>query len=175
MGEKEMPLLARLCCFVLTFEATLGQRFQSLTGTAGQAVSLPCGSDNGCTWRKDGKELALDERSDQARFNIGSCALTIEPLLPGDEGKYECNNGKSSHQLTVLVEVGVPVVKLESERWATLGQDVILNCATRAVSNRTRLVWLKSNGKVGDLDPVQESSRLEVITQYKDWQRTSRL
>merc|ERR1712130_961612 len=82
--EKEMPLLARLCCFVLTFEATLGQRFQSLTGTAGQAVSLPCGSDNGCTWRKDGKELALDERSDQARFNIGSCALTIEPLLPGD-------------------------------------------------------------------------------------------
>merc|ERR1712130_410733 len=202
--EKEMSLLARLCWFVLTFEATLGQRFQSLTGTAGQAVSLPCGSDNGCTWRKDGEELALDERSDQARFTIGSCALTIEPVLPGDEGLYECNNEKSRHRLTVLVAsekteavyrchvfsdgnklvsslpasltlIRKPVVKMESEKWASLGQDVIPNCASRAVSNRTRLVWLKSNGKVGDLDPVQESSRLEVITQYKDWQRTSRL
>ena len=443
-----MPLLARLCWLVLTFEAALGQKFQSLTGTAGQAVSLPCGSDSGCTWRKDGVKLSLEERSDQARFSIGSCALTIEPLLSGDEGKYECNNGVSRHQLTVLVEVGVPyieegregrmevhegdqaelhcvsqggkpaaeiewrrdgqpvteldrifeevsrmgdgwktrstftfrpegltnvtclasnevvreprvssalevrvrgrprvevkvdqdvvregdsfevlckssaypedvgyrwffsgselegmtdnallieeisrmydqaditclveneegqgqgstqlnvqfpptillhprsqvakrkenvtfhcvaegnpvpsyvwtvgredsllkagtqnlslvasekteavyrchvfsdgnelvsslpasltlirkpVVKIESERWASLGQDVILNCATRAVSNRTRLVWLRSNGKTGDLDPVVEGGRVEVITQYKDWKRTSRL
>merc|ERR1712088_1140300 len=387
--EKEMPVLARLCWLVLTLEATLGQKFQSLTGTAGQAVSLPCGSDNGCTWRKDGEELSLDERSDQARFSIGSCALTIEPLLPGDEGKYECNNGQSRHQLAVLVEVGVPfieegrqgtmevqeghqaelhcvsqggkpaaeiewkrdgqpvteadrifeevsrmgdgwktrstftfrpedvgyrwffsgselkgmtdnallieeisrmydqaditclveneegegqgstqldvqfpptillhprsqvakrkdnvtfhcvaegnpvpsyiwtvgredsllragtqnlslvasekteavyrchvfsdgnelvsslpasltlirkpVVKMDSERWASLGQDVILKCATRAVSNRTRLVWLRSNGKTGDLDPVEEGGRVEEVTQYKDWQRTSRL
>ena len=102
LREKEMPLLARLCWLMLTFEATRGERFQSLTGTAGQAVSLPCGSDNGCTWRKDGEDLSLDERSDQTRFSIGSCALTIEPLLPGDGGKYECNHGKSRHQLTVL-------------------------------------------------------------------------
>ena len=37
------------------------------------------------------------------------------------------------------------------------------------------MVWLKSNGKAGDLEPVEEGSRLEVFTQYKDWQRTSRL
>merc|ERR1712032_1185518 len=90
--EKKMPLLTRLCWLVLTFEAALGQKFQSLTGTAGHAVNLPCGSDSGCIWRKDGVKLALEERSDQARFSIGSCALTIEPLLPGDEGKYECNS-----------------------------------------------------------------------------------
>merc|ERR1712061_383132 len=46
---------------------------------------------------------------------------------------------------------------------------------TKAVSNKTRLVWLRSNGKEGDLEPVKEGERLEVITQYQDWQRTSRL
>merc|ERR1712217_811050 len=57
---------------------------------------------------------------------------------------------------------------------ASLSQDVILECATRAVSNRTRLVWLRSTGgKARDLDPVDEGGRLEVVTQYKDWQRTS--
>merc|ERR1712203_122796 len=74
-----------------------------------------------------------------------------------------------------LTLIRKPVVKMDSERWASLGQDVILKCATRAVSNRTRLVWLRSTGKTGDLDPVEEGGRVEVISQYKDWQRRSRL
>merc|ERR1712110_1134227 len=85
LREREMPLLATLCWLLLTFEATLGQ---SLTGTAGEAVSLSCGSNSGCTWSKDGVELVLEDRSDQARYSFGSsCSLTIEPLLPGDEGE----------------------------------------------------------------------------------------
>merc|ERR1712115_472992 len=357
--QREMAVLVTLGLLVLSFENTHGQKFRQLSGTAGQAVILSCGSSrDGCSWNKDGKALALEQRSDQARFSVSLCDLTIEPLLTGDEGKYSCNNGQSRHHLNVLVEAGVPyieegrqsmvhdvqegrqaelhcvsqggrpaaeiewrrdgqpvteldriyeevtragdgwrtrstftfrplvatnftcsasnkavleprvssalevrvrgrprvevkvdqdnvtfhcvaegnpvpsyiwtvgrkdsllqagtqnlslvasekteavyrchvfsdgnemvsslpasltlirksVVKVETDKWASLGQDVILECATRAVSNRTRLVWLRSTGgKAKDLDPVDEGGRLEVITQYKDWQRTSRL
>merc|ERR1712130_540370 len=171
MGEKEMPLLARLCWFVLTFEATLGQRFQSLTGTAGQAVRLPCGSDNGCTWRKDGKELALDERSDQARFSIGSCALTIEPLLPGDEGKYECNNGKSSHQLTVLVEVGVPYIEegRTGSREVQEGHRAELHCVSQGGKPAAEIEWKRDGQSVTELDRIFE----EVTRMADGWKTRS--
>ena len=163
LREKEMPLLARLCWLVLTFEATRGQRFQSLTGTAGQAVSLPCGSDNGCTWRKDGEKLALDERSDQTRFSIGSCALTIEPLLPGDEGKYECNNGKSRHQLAVLVEVGVPYI--EEGRQGTIevqeGHQAELHCVSQGGKPAAEIEWKRDGQSVTELDRIfEEVSRM---------------
>merc|ERR1712012_1127723 len=97
---------------VLSFETTHGQKFRQLSGTAGQAVTLSCGSSrDGCSWNKDETGLSIEERSDQARFRITSCDLTIEPLLPGDEGKYECNNGQSRHHLNVLVEAGVPYIE----------------------------------------------------------------
>merc|ERR1712088_18966 len=161
--EREMPLLARLCWLVLTFEATRGQKFQSLTGTAGQAVKLPCGSNNGCTWRKDGKELALDERSDQARFSIDSCSLTIEPLLPGDEGKYECNNGKSRHQLAVLVEVGVPFI--EEGRQGTMevqeGHQAELHCVSQGGKPAAEIEWKRDGQPVTELDRIfEEVSRM---------------
>merc|ERR1712088_21120 len=168
--EKEMPVLARLCWLVLTLEATLGQRFQSLTGTAGQAVSLPCGSDNGCTWRKDGEELSLDERSDQARFSIGSCALTIEPLLPGDEGKYECNNGQSRHHLNVLVEAGVPYI--EEGRQSMVhdvqeGRQVELHCVSQGGRPAAEIEWRRDGQPVNELDRI-----FEEVTRAGDGWRT---
>merc|ERR1711899_284133 len=107
--QREMAVLVTLGLLVLSFETTQGQKFTQLSGTAGQAVTLSCGSSrDGCSWNKDGTGLSIEERSDQARFSITSCDLTIEPLLPGDEGKYDCNNGQSRHHLRVLVEAGVP-------------------------------------------------------------------
>merc|ERR1712130_406893 len=75
------------------------------------------------------------------------------------EAVYRCHVFSDGNKLVSslpasLTLIRKPVVKMESEKWASLGQDVILNCAIRAVSN---------------------STRLEVITQYKEWQRTSRL
>ena len=134
-----------------------------MTGTAGQAVSLPCGSDNGCTWRKDGEDLSLDERSDQTRFSIGSCALTIEPLLPGDEGKYECNNGKSRHQLAVLVEVGVPYI--EEGRQGTIevqeGHQAELHCVSQGGKPAAEIEWKRDGQSVTELDRIfEEVSRM---------------
>ena len=105
-------MLVTLGLLVLSFETTLGQKYKPLTWTAGQAVIIQCGSSrDGCSWSKDGTRLSLDERSDQARFRSASCDLTIEPLLPGDEGKYECNNGQSRYHLRVQVEAGVPYIE----------------------------------------------------------------
>merc|ERR1712004_59104 len=110
--QRKMAVLVTLGLLVLSFETTQGQKFRQLSGTAGQAVILSCGSSrDGCSWNKDGKALALEQRSDQARFSISPCDLTIEPLLPGDEGKYDCNNGQSRHHLRVLVEAGVPYIE----------------------------------------------------------------
>merc|ERR1711963_1064368 len=110
--QREMAVLVTLGLLVLSFENTQGQKFRQLSGTAGQAVTLSCGSSSdGCSWNKDGKALALEERSDQARFSVSLCDLTIEPLLTGDEGKYSCNNGQSRHHLNVLVEAGVPYIE----------------------------------------------------------------
>merc|ERR1711962_157762 len=110
--QRKMAVLVTLGLLVLSFETTQGQKFRQLSGTAGQAVVLSCGSSrDGCSWNKDGKALALEERSEQARFSVSLCDLSIEPLLPGDEGKYECNNGQSRHHLRVLVEAGVPYIE----------------------------------------------------------------
>merc|ERR1712130_59483 len=159
--EKEMPLLARLCWLVLTFKATLGQK--PLTGTAGQAVSLPCGSSSDCTWRKDGEELALEERSDQARFTIGSCALTIEPVLPGDEGMYECNNGKSRHRLTVLVEAGVPYIEEGKQGMVEVqeGHQAELHCVSQGGKPAAEIEWKRDGLPVTELDRIfEEVSRM---------------
>merc|ERR1712165_481868 len=85
--QREMAVLVTLGLLVLSFETTQGQKFTQLSGTAGQAVILSCGSSRGgCSWNKDGTGLSIEERSDRARFSVASCDLTIEPLLPGDEG-----------------------------------------------------------------------------------------
>merc|ERR1711936_1323364 len=169
MAEREMPLLATLCWFVLTFEATLGQ---SLTGTAGEAVSLSCGSNSGCTWSKDGVELVLEDRSDQARYSFGSsCSLTIEPLLPGDEGEYECNSGKSRHRLTVLVEVGVPYI--EEGRHGTLevedGPQVELRCTSQGGKPAAEIEWKRDGQAVIELDRIFE----EVTRMGDGWKTQS--
>merc|ERR1712107_909270 len=143
--QREMAVLVTLGLLVLSFETTLGQKYKPLTGTAGQAVIIQCGSSrDGCSWSKDGKRLSLDERSDQARFRIASCDLTIEPLLPGDEGKYDCNNGQSRHHLRVQVEAGVPYIE-EGRQSMVLdvqeGRQAELHCVSRGGRPAAEIEW----------------------------------
>merc|ERR1712107_240988 len=78
--QREMAVLVTLGLLVLSFETTLGQKYKPLTGTAGQAVIIQCGSSrDGCSWSKDGTRLSLDERSDQARFSVSLCDLSSLP------------------------------------------------------------------------------------------------
>merc|ERR1712013_653172 len=66
------------------------------------------------------------------------------------EAVYRCHVFSDGNEMVSslpasLTLIRKPVVKVETEKWASLGQDVILECATRAVSNRTRLVWQRTS------------------------------
>merc|ERR1712038_193944 len=156
--QREMAVLVTLGLLVLSFENTQGQKFRQLSGTAGQAVILSCGSSrDGCSWSKDGTALALEERSDQARFSVSLCNLTIEPLLPGDEGKYECNNGQSRHHLRVLVEAGVPYI--EEGRQSMVydvqeGRQAELHCVSQGGRPAAEIEWRRDGQPVNELDRI---------------------
>merc|ERR1712107_566582 len=138
--QREMAVLVTLGLLVLSFETTLGQKYKPLTGTAGQAVIIQCGSSrDGCSWSKDGTRLSLDERSDQARFRSASCDLTIEPLLPGDEGKYDCNNGPSRHHRECWWRLGCPTSRRGGRAWCLTFRRVVRQSST--VSARAGDGW----------------------------------
>ena len=169
--QREMAVLVTLGLLVLSFETTLGQKYKPLTGTAGQAVIIQCGSSrDGCSWSKDGTRLSLDERSDQARFRIASCDLTIEPLLPGDEGKYDCNNGQSRHHLRVQVEAGVPYIE-EGRQSMVLdvqeGRQAELHCVSRGGRPAAEIEWRRDGQPVNELDRI-----FEEVTRAGDGWRT---
>jgi hypothetical protein len=97
------------------------------------------------------------------------------------EAVYRCHVFAEGHKLVSSLPASLtlirrPEVRTDMERWARLGTDAILHCETRAVSSRTRLVWLKSGGSAAELEPLDlTSGRLEVITDWSDWLRTSDL
>merc|ERR1712107_72349 len=158
--QREMAVLVTLGLLVLSFEITQGQKFRQLSGTAGQAVILSCGSSSdGCSWNKDGTRLSIEERSDQARFSITSCDLSIEPLLPGDEGKYECNNGQSRHNLSVLMEAGVPYIE-EGRQSMVLdvqeGRQAELHCVSQGGRPAAEIEWRRDGQPVNELDRIFE-------------------
>merc|ERR1712115_547756 len=169
--QREMAVLVTLGLLVLSFENTQGQKFRQLSGTAGQAVILSCGSSrDGCSWNKDGKALALEQRSDQARFSVSLCDLTIEPLLTGDEGKYSCNNGQSRHHLNVLVEAGVPYI--EEGRQSMVhdvqeGRQAELHCVSQGGRPAAEIEWRRDGQPVNELDRIYEE-----VTRAGDGWRT---
>merc|ERR1712115_5049 len=172
MGRQdEMAVLVTLGLLALSFETTLGQKYKPLTGTAGQAVIIQCGSSrDGCSWSKDGTRLSLDNGSDQARLRIASCDLTIEPLLTGDEGKYSCNNGQSRHHLNVLVEAGVPYI--EEGRQSMVhdvqeGRQAELHCVSQGGRPAAEIEWRRDGQPVNELDRI-----FEEVTRAGDGWRT---
>merc|ERR1712079_631498 len=171
--QREMAVLATLGLLVLSFETTQGQKFTQLSGTAGQAVILSRGSSrDGCSWNKDGTGLSIEERSDRARFSVASCDLTIEPLLPGDEGKYSCNNGQSSLHLSVLVEAGVPYIEEGRQsmvRDVQEGRQAELHCVSQGGKPAAEIEWRRDGQPVNELDRIFE----EVTSAGDGWRTRS--
>jgi len=98
------------------------------------------------------------------------------------EAVYRCHVFSQGHSLVSSLPASLSLIRKPEvqtpEKWGSLGQDVILYCSSRAVTNRTRLVWLKatSGSSPRDLEPVDlTSDRITVVTSYQDWQRASQL
>ena len=72
--------------------------------------------------------------------------------------------------LTTPPSCRAPVIETEPERVGSLGQDLILQCRTRSVSNRTRIVWLR------DLQPLKISpERHSVVATFLEREQRSDL
>jgi len=77
-----------------------------------------------------------------------------------------------------LTLIRKPDLKAESERVGVIGQDVVLQCKTRDVSNRTRIVWLRSSKRkdTPEMEPVDlDMEKYKVVNTHKDWRLTSDL
>merc|ERR1711874_100631 len=126
LREREMPLLATLCWFVLTFEATLGQ---SLTGTAGEAVSLSCGSNSGCTWSKDGVELVLEVITQYQDWQRTS-RLLLKNVKVDDYGEYACfaenQVGNDLAMTQLMVKSSVDILSVVAAITCILGVLLLL-------------------------------------------------
>merc|ERR1712173_157727 len=86
------------------------------------------------------------------------------------EAVYRCQGFSDGYELVAslpasLILIRKPRLDTDTEKLCTIGQDVILECVTHSVSNRTRIVWLR------DLEPLDvSSSRMSVVTKFS-WRR----
>ena len=63
---------------------------RNITSEAGSFITLPCmigKKEDTCQWTKDGVDPLL---SSYPRLIMRDCNLDISPLLPSDEGVYQC-------------------------------------------------------------------------------------
>ena len=152
---------------------------EHLTVSEGQPGRLKCSVGNRvgkCQWTKDGFALGTERDLPQfARYRMdGSsddiCDLIIDPVLPVDEGQYQCQvsglNGKGSItseivKLDVNCEPGTPYIvqakegeKVEVEE----GEEVELHCQSQGGRPPAEIQWWDQDGN----RLVQEGNRLSI-------------
>eukprot|EP00092_Neocalanus_flemingeri_P006214 GFUD01006688.1.p1 GENE.GFUD01006688.1~~GFUD01006688.1.p1 ORF type:complete len:620 (-),score=142.32 GFUD01006688.1:112-1971(-) len=140
-----------------------GQYFISepadVIGQAGETLALPClvGNKQGsCQWTRDGLGLGVDlGLPAYPRFSMSSdsCDLTIFPLLPQDDGVYECQVlavagtaplTSRPALLTVLAEPGQPHISQATAgdlMELAMGQKVTLECESLGGKPAADIQW----------------------------------
>jgi len=158
-----------------------GQYFVSepgdVTAVAGDHLQLECVVANmqgKCQWTKDGFGLGVDpDLPGYPRFTMSECNLAIYPVLPEDEGEYQCQvlaaPGASaivsdSALVTVVAPPGQPYIKqarevdmVEGEE----GEEVVLECESHGARPAAEIQWTDETGK------VIMSNLLETVTKIK--------
>eukprot|EP00092_Neocalanus_flemingeri_P000447 GFUD01000476.1.p1 GENE.GFUD01000476.1~~GFUD01000476.1.p1 ORF type:complete len:622 (-),score=168.19 GFUD01000476.1:456-2087(-) len=129
-----------------------------------------------CQWTKDGFGLGTDPNLPGfPRFSMdedkpGDCHLNIFPVLPEDEGLYECQVGavpgmaaikSDTAKVTVIAPPGQPYIK-QAKVTDTLevleGEEVVLDCETHGAKPAAEIQWTDQDGK------VIMSNLLETVT-----------
>jgi len=171
------------CCICLVIDLAMvvegapkGQHFitqpSDMTGVAGDHLTLDCviGNMEGtCQWTKDGVGLGPDPRLSLDTANPGDCRLKIFPVLPEDQGSYQCQVGAGgglpamvSEPAEVRVDIppGQPVIKLakyndaqeivenSDEIEIVEGEEVVLECESTGARPAARVEWRDNTGEV---------------------------
>merc|ERR1719422_1676334 len=122
-----------------------------------------------CQWTKDGVGLGQDPRISLDTANPGDCRLKIFPVLPEDQGLYQCQVGPGgglpamvSEPAEVRVDIppGQPVIKLakyndaqeivenSDEIEIVEGEEVVLECESTGARPAARVEWRDNTGEV---------------------------
>jgi hypothetical protein len=137
-------------------------------GMAGDQLTLNCVIANmagRCQWTKDGFGLGTDPdipgypRLAMVTENPGDCKLNIFPVMPEDEGEYQCQAGAvsgspaiMSDRATVSVKgpPGQPYIKQAGDT-DTLevmeGEEVVLDCESTGAKPAAKMKWTNHKGQ----------------------------
>merc|ERR1719308_144006 len=111
-----------------------------------------------CLWTKDGVGLGQDPRLSLDTANPGDCRLKIFPVLPEDQGSYECQVGPGgglpamvSEPAEVRVDIppGQPVINLAKYNDAqeiVEGEEIVLECESTGARPAARVEWRDNTG-----------------------------
>merc|ERR1711970_988200 len=141
-----------------------------MTGVAGDHLTLDCvigNMEGGCQWTKDGVGLGQDPRLSLDTDKPGDCRLKIFPVLPEDQGTYQCQVGpdgelpamvSESADVKVDIPPGQPVIKQAGvaleivENSDTIeiveGEEVVLECESIGARPAARVEWRDNTGEV---------------------------
>jgi len=155
---------------------------KDVTFKSGEHLMMPCAVGNrqgACQWTKDGFGMGINPSLPGfPRFSMGEgdseCFLNINPVLPGDEGVYQCQVGavagvsaiaSSPVVINVSAEPGVPYILQATEHdvlEVLEGQHVVLDCESQGAKPPAEIKWY-------DGDKHLDSANIkETVTKQKD-------
>jgi len=171
-----------------TLAASRGQYFitepSDVSFKSGEHLKLPCvvGNRKGaCQWTKDGFGMGINPSLPGfPRFSMGTegesdeCFLKIFPVLPADEGVYQCQVGAvsgfkaiASHPvvLSVSAEPGLPYI-LQAADYEVLevleGQHLVLDCESQGARPPAEIKWYVND------KAVEGANVKESVTKQRD-------
>ena len=162
---------------------------ENVTVSEGQSARIKCSVGNRvgtCQWTRDGFALGTERSLPEfARYRMdgGSddvCDLVIEPVMPLDEGEYQCQvsgyrgvKGISSPKvrLDVNCEPGKPYIvqakdgdKVEVDE----GEEVELHCQSQGGRPPAEIQWWDGEGNRIDGAGIRDTSLQEFATKMQD-------
>jgi len=160
---------------------------QNTTVTAGHHTRLTCSIGNmagTCQWSKDGFALGTDRNlPGYSRYMMGmenNCDLSIDPVLPLDEGIYQCQ-ASGGHgvapiiskpvKLTVNSEPGQPYI-IQGREIDVMkvkdGEEVELQCESQGGRPPSEIQWWDTDtGRRIISDVTEHVTRMEDMKTFK--------
>ena len=137
--KKILSVFFFICC-----QSASSRDVGDILVTSGERATLRClrvsGAGAGCGWLRDG--YRLDYRG---RYSLGAaCELVIEPVLPLDQGRYQCRAGGWTSEvgsLQVNTAPGRPRIEAGARILVTPGERAELQCESGGGRPAGEIEW----------------------------------
>ena len=155
---------------------------QNTTVTAGHRAMLSCSVGNifgTCQWTKDGLSVDGVSRYQLGADRNGLCDLTIDPVLPIDEGVYQCQVSgghgvaaisSAPVSLSVNSEPGQPYIVQAMEDGVMEvkeGEEVELQCESQGGRPPAEIQWWDGEGRKIVSDVTEHIRRMQDRKTFK--------